>query len=329
MKKILFILLILPAAYTHGQYRPQHTQYLLNNYLLNPAITGIEEYVDTQVGYRRQWTSVEGAPQTLHFTIHGPIGGRGNYEGLNEMPTSRRNLPSRTNAYRRPRGHHGLGGQITVDRIGPFERNELQLSYAYHLPVARLVTVSAGLAGGWTQHRLNPNEVRLTNPDDPAVLTEAQDSGNPLLSLGLWAYGPRAYLGASLTQVFRPGNQPEEVARESMLHTYVTAGYWLEVSPQLALQPSALLRLSEGSPVAYDVTLRAILQQRVWIGTAYHSSREVSVLAGFHINELLSIGYAYDTSTGRFSQYSDGSHEVVLNFRLANRARDFCPQQLW
>ncbi len=327
MNKLFIILALLVSTGVQAQYRPQHTQYLLNNYLLNPAITGIEEYVDVQMGYRRQWTTVEGAPQTLHLTVHGPLGGKSNYEGLNELPTNRR-LPSRSNDYYRPKAHHGLGGVIMADRVGPFERNEVQLSYAYHLPIARNTTLSAGLAGGWAQHRLNPNEAILTNPDDPVVLGGQQNVSKPLLSLGMWAYGPSAYVGASMTQVFGAEDESGTMS-EGMWHTYVTAGYWLELSSQLALQPSALLRISQGQPVAYDASARLILQQRIWVGAAYRSSQEVSVLAGLHINELLSVGYAYDTGTGDFARYTHGSHEVILNVRLSNRQKDFCPQYLW
>ena len=329
MKKILYFLLTIASLPVFGQFRPQHTQYLLNNYLLNPAITGIEEYVDVQTGYRSQWTSVEGAPQTLHLSVHAPVSGTGRYQGLNEVPAKDQTQRTRTNRYRRQHGHHGLGGTLMADQVGPFARKEVQLSYAYHLPVSRSTTLSAGLAGGWMQQRLNEGQLVLTDPDDPTVLSGGQNSGKPLLSLGLWAYGPKAYVGASVTQVFRAANQPEVVADARMLHAYVTTGYRLELSPWLALQPAALLRLSQQSPVAYDVSLRAIWNQRMWIGAAYRSSQEVSVLAGLHVNELLSIAYAYDTSTGRFSQYSSGSHEVVLNLRLLNRRKDLCPQQLW
>ena len=329
MKKALYLLLTIIALPAFGQFRPQHTQYLLNNYLLNPAITGIEEYVDVQTGYRSQWTAVEGAPQTLHLSIHAPVSGSGRYQGLNAVPTKDNNKPVPTNRYRRNHGHHGLGGTLMADQVGPFARKEVQLSYAYHLPVSRNTTLSAGLAGGYLQQRISESQLILTDPDDPTILSGGQRSGKPLLSLGLWAYGPKAYVGASATQVFRATNQPDGVADPRMLHAYVTAGYRLELSPGLALQPSALLRLSQRGPVTYDVSLRAIWNQRMWFGAAYRSSQEVSVLAGFHINELLSVAYAYDTSTGRFSRYSSGSHEVVLNLRLLNRRKDLCPQQLW
>lgn len=329
MKKLLLILLTLPLAQAFAQYRPQHTQYLLNNYLINPAITGIEEYVDVQTGFRSQWNGVEGGPRTLQLSVHGAVSGNGRYPGLNQASVDNDAPLSRVNTYRRPRAHHGLGGTLMSDRVGAFARQEIQLSYAYHLPVSRTTTVSMGVAGGWLQQRFNEGEAILTNPDDPALRAGLHNFGRPLLSVGVWAYGAKAYLGASFMQVMRSPNAPEATAGDVHRHAYVTAGYRLALSRQLALQPSALLRLSQQNPLAYDVSLRAILQQRVWLGVAYRSSQEVSVLAGFHMNELLSVGYAYDTSTGRFSRYSSGSHEVVLNLRLANRRRDLCPQQLW
>lgn len=31
---------------------------------MNPAISGIDNYIDAKVGYRNQWVGLEGAPQS-------------------------------------------------------------------------------------------------------------------------------------------------------------------------------------------------------------------------------------------------------------------------
>ena len=47
---------------------------ILNNYILNPAVAGIENYKDVKLSYRNQWAGIDGAPVTTYFSIHGPIG---------------------------------------------------------------------------------------------------------------------------------------------------------------------------------------------------------------------------------------------------------------
>ena len=57
-----------------AQAKPSYTQYILNNYILNPAVTGIENYTDIKLSNRNQWTGINGAPVTTYLTMHGPIG---------------------------------------------------------------------------------------------------------------------------------------------------------------------------------------------------------------------------------------------------------------
>src|SRR5688572_15485385 len=57
-----------------AQQRSHYTQYILNNYILNPALSGIENYTDVKVSARDQWVGINGAPRTAYFTIHTPIG---------------------------------------------------------------------------------------------------------------------------------------------------------------------------------------------------------------------------------------------------------------
>src|SRR5688572_33395546 len=75
MKKIIFVLLGTCAlAVAYPQAKPSYTQYVLNNYILNPGVTGIENYTDVKISSRNQWTGINGAPVTNYFSIHGPIG---------------------------------------------------------------------------------------------------------------------------------------------------------------------------------------------------------------------------------------------------------------
>src|SRR6266446_5036057 len=75
MKRFLIIsFLLIEGISLIAQQRPHYTQYILNNYILNPAISGIENYTDLKLSARNQWVGLDGAPQTFYLTIHGPLG---------------------------------------------------------------------------------------------------------------------------------------------------------------------------------------------------------------------------------------------------------------
>ena len=73
-QKFLIVFLFFAGIEGWGQQRPHYTQYILNNYILNPALSGIENYVDVKFSVRDQWVGLSGAPKTTYFSIQGPIG---------------------------------------------------------------------------------------------------------------------------------------------------------------------------------------------------------------------------------------------------------------
>ena len=75
MKKTWFLYcLCLSVQLAFAQQRPHYTQYILNNYILNPALSGIENYTDLKISGRDQWVGLNGAPQTAYISLHSPIG---------------------------------------------------------------------------------------------------------------------------------------------------------------------------------------------------------------------------------------------------------------
>src|ERR1051325_5228707 len=74
MKTIITGWLLLVGCALHAQQKPHYTQYILNQYIVNPALTGIENYTDIKVSHRHQWVGVQDAPVTTYLTAHTPIG---------------------------------------------------------------------------------------------------------------------------------------------------------------------------------------------------------------------------------------------------------------
>src|SRR5688572_19773406 len=60
MKKIFTSVLFFVAATAYSQVNSPWTQYYQTPYMQNPALSGIENYTDIKIGYKRQWTSFDG-----------------------------------------------------------------------------------------------------------------------------------------------------------------------------------------------------------------------------------------------------------------------------
>src|ERR1035437_3957230 len=68
-----FLLLMNSVVVTNAQQRPYYTQYIMNNYIINPAVAGIENYWDVKASHRMQWVGLQDAPVTTYLTFHGPL----------------------------------------------------------------------------------------------------------------------------------------------------------------------------------------------------------------------------------------------------------------
>ncbi|MEQ1676831.1 MAG: PorP/SprF family type IX secretion system membrane protein, partial [Chitinophagaceae bacterium] len=151
-RSLLFLVCAVSMLQGKTQQRPHYTQYILNPYILNPALTGVENYTDLKVSTRDQWVGLNGAPKTSYLTIHAPIGKNDyrtsatSYQVPGENPRGRYYWENYTAA----EPHHGIGMTLVNDRTGSFNRFTANLSYAYHLGLTPTTNLSAGFAAGIT-----------------------------------------------------------------------------------------------------------------------------------------------------------------------------------
>ncbi|MEJ7610023.1 MAG: type IX secretion system membrane protein PorP/SprF, partial [Ferruginibacter sp.] len=134
MKQFFTVLIcILSVAFVNGQAKPAYSQYILNNYILNPGLTGIENYTDIKLSLRKQWTSIPGAPETGYISLQAPIGksdyrtSSTSFEVPGENPRGRQYWEE----YTAPEPHHGIGFYAMNDKAGYINRWTISGSYAY------------------------------------------------------------------------------------------------------------------------------------------------------------------------------------------------------
>lgn len=313
-----------------AQQRPQHTQYVLNNYLTNPAVGGIESYTDVRTSYRSQWVGVEGAPRTVYASIHGSIGPSGSSSSKNTVPN--RNGFGRRSSFKKAMPHQGFGAVIQVDRAGLLKASTLNGSYSYHLPLTGYFTLSSGISAGITQYNVDMMAANPVNTNDPYLATADLNRTKLDLGLGLWLYTPDFYVGISGAQLVKSkidagtGDTP---SLAMMPHFYSTAGVRFQPSRDLALIPSIMAKMTATASPSVDLNLRALYNQQVWGGVSYRFGDAWAAMAGVNLNYLIDIGYSYEMPASTVRQVSVGSHEVVLGIKLSNRRKVICPQWVW
>ena len=207
-KFVIYCLCFLMVGNVFAQQQPYYTQYILNNFILNPALAGIENYWDTKVSYRNQWVGLRGAPTTLYLTVNAPLG-KTEYDY--ETPVTVSDLQAKNLGakqfwmeYTAPPAHSGVGLTILNDKTGPLSRIAAYASYAYHLPVGVKTSLSFGLSLGVQEVNVDVTSVDFgqDNPIDPAALGSGYlNKLEPDVNAGLWLSNKSFFVGLSALQI--------------------------------------------------------------------------------------------------------------------------------
>ena len=281
------------GAVCYGQQRPIHSLYMFDPLLINPAYAGTQVQLSGTAIYRNQWVNFPGAPKTFTASAH--------------------------SGFRMARV--GVGFLATNDQIGIHTENSLYMMYSYKIPLAKFdhrYTVSFGIQGGFNNlksdfTRLNPRDVT----DPFSSLVERTMSWN--FGTGVYLRTPKFYAGFSIPYILNnkvvDQRELSSIARQSRYY-YLTGGYTHRVSESFKLVPSALIRIQETAPLSFDANLVAVLHDVVGLGASYRLDDSFVGLFELQINENFHVGYAYDFTISDIRLYSNGTHELMINYRI-------------
>lgn len=341
MKKVACTLITcLSVLMVLGQQKPQYTQYILNNYIINPALSGIYNYTDVKFSYRSQWAGLKGAPITDYFSIQGPIGKK----DYKTTPTSFQ-VPGENprgtyywQDYTASRPHHGVGLVILNDKTGLYNRFSADASYAYHMGLSPQVNLAIGFAAGITNISYDLSRVNFADPNDPVVRGGSSNTLNtirPDLSAGLWLYSTRYFVGVSAQQIIPQqytfsGKTTLENAT-LIPHLFATAGYGVQLNDEIRIIPSVMFKYVQGTPTTpqFDVNIKFQYRDLLWTGCSYRYQDGYSGMVGFNIGNTFNIGYAYDFTTSRLNTFSGGTHEIIIGLLIGNHYSSRCPAPPW
>jgi type IX secretion system PorP/SprF family membrane protein len=322
-----------------AQQRPYYTQYIMNNYIINPAVAGIENYWDVKASHRMQWVGLQDAPVTTYLTIHGPLK-KSNYD--RESPTTfrARGENPRGEAYWRDYTaadpHAGVGLTIINDKTGPLNRFAAYGTYAYHIGLSPKTNLSAGVSVGMTNISLDASKLDFgTITVDPAVGSSGVINRlKPDVSAGLWLYSKDYFVGLSAQQIIPQNisfsdNTVSLTGGKLIPHLFLSAGYRMQLSDDVSFLPSMLIRYISPLPVGYDLNAKFQYQDIMWLGASYRYNDGFAAMLGVNLNHSINIGYSYDIQTSKLNTVSKGTHEILIGFLLGNKWGDWCPRNLW
>lgn len=335
---VFTIVLLIQFQNLSAQQRPHYTQYVLNNYILNPALSGIENYTDLKLSHRHQWAGIDGAPVTTYLTIHGALGKKDyrttatSFEVPGENPRGKAYWES----YTAPEPHHGIGLQVVNDKTGPLNRFSAQATYAYHIGLTPRTSLAAGVGAGIANTSLNRSKLNFGNTViDPAVYNSGElNNMKPELSAGLWLYSAEYFVGLSAQQVvpqpLRFSESTVSVDKGRLVpHLFFTTGYRFFLTDDVSALPSVMFKYVQPAPVQVDLNMKFQYRDLLWAGAGIRMKDGVNAMVGMNISNTFHVGYAYDYTTSRLNTVSRGTHEILIGFLIGNKFGDLCPRNVW
>ncbi len=294
MKK-LFILSILSIATltVRAQQRPVHSLYMFDPLLINPAYAGTQVQLSATTIYRNQWVNFPGAPKTFTASAH--------------------------SGFRKARV--GVGFLASNDQIGIHRENTLYFMYSYRIPFSKYNKnsyVSFGLQGGFNNLKSDFSILNPKDQNDPfASLVERNMTWN--FGSGIFLKHKSFYAGLSVPYILNNQVINAEVfssTAQQYRYYYLNSGFTKKIAPDVKLMPSALIRIQESAPLSLDLNLMTVLYDAVGFGLSYRLGDSVVGLFELQINENFHAGYAYDFTLSDISRFSNGTHEIMINYRI-------------
>jgi type IX secretion system PorP/SprF family membrane protein len=345
MKKTLILsIVVLICVGGFAQQRPHYTQYILNNYILNPALSGIENYTDVKMSVRDQWVGLNGAPRTAYITIQGPIG-KSDYRTSAtsfDVPGENPRGKAYWESYTAAEPHHGIGFTMVNDRTGSFNRLTAYATYAYHIGLNATTNLAGGFGLGISRIGLDKSKTDFGggDPSDPAAGAAASGYLNkirPEVNAGLWLYSRDYFVGLAAQQIVPQKltfvDDAAAVTTGKLIpHVFLTAGYRFLLNDDVNAIPSIMLKYVNGSSDnGFQVETNVKLQYRdkIWVGASYRYQDGYAAMLGINVSNTFNIGYAYDFTTTKLNTVSNGTHEFMLGFLLGNKYSGACPRCNW
>jgi type IX secretion system PorP/SprF family membrane protein len=298
MKKILLPLIAISFnLMVKAQQIPIYSQYYWNDFIINPAFTGIKNSQRIQLGYRNQWSGFQGAPKTLN------LGGHTNIRNTNM----------------------GIGGVLfSDDQGGAIKQNGIMLNYSYNLKINNESGLNFGIAGILNQYGYDGSSVQNINPD--ATLQTGVNQTSPDLNFGMvYHLKNRLYVGIAVNQLVQSRlkklNQFNFSENQLIRHYNLTASYHMYLNQKINLEPYVLLRSAMIKAPQIELGTKISYNNFVFGALSYRGRESVIGMLGANYKNFI-VAYSYDLNLSEIRNYSNGSHEILLAYQFKGKDKN-------
>ena len=293
MRQLYIFYCFLITQFVFSQQLPLSSQLFLNKQMINPSFVGQSNQSNFQAGYRTQWVGFNGTPRTILVGGQGVLGN----------------------------GKYGLGGYLYNDFAGnSITTTGIQIPLACHFQLNDQQQISIGISPIIGQYSMNLLNQTPISTNDPALLNGNINQFYADLNLGIsyelnskltLGFGTQQMLQSKLSKFNFTQLDSNRLARQFNMF----ASYLILKTDKISIEPQVFVKSILTTPMQFDFGVKFNLLNQIGFGLYYRSSDALYALFGYD-GKKFAVYYSYDYSLSNLRNYSSGSHEVTLIFKL-------------
>lgn len=293
MKKIIPVLMLMGAiASNHqsfGQLNPFGASYFQNQFLINPAMAGIDKNLKINLGYRREWNAIPDGPTNQYLT--------GEYGMSNKM---------------------NIGLNVNNDKAGVLRSTSVMAAYSYYVPLnEKDRKLHLGLSAGVVNRSLD-NKTLNGDVDDMSLANAKGTHFDGGLGLA-YSDSRLTVQGAFPNMVTYFGKNEKDVVTRTTF--FAAASYKIPLNKEntVKLEPKVAYRGVKGFDNIIDVGANVSFSDYLNFFGMYHTSKNVTLGAGLTVKSKLTLMAIYTTSPPTLNDYTSGNFEIGIGLSLWNK----------
>ncbi len=294
MKKLLIILTLLLTGVTiYSQQIPLSENYFFDKYTLSPSYAGNYNAKYLFMGYRSDWSGIDGGPRTLRIS----------YNDL---------FPFMENA--------GYGGKIVYDKAGIFSQLYILGSYSYNLQINQDHHIMFGLSAGFYKNRLNLLDY-YNDPNytiDPSLISQDVKSKLKFMSdfSAVWSWmGAEAGFMFSNISFGDASYTDVDLKYNPLANFQFHATYLYNINNNWDVAPLVILRGGKYIRSQFELASQVIYLKRFSGSLVFRDPGILGFGIGANIDKGLKIAYNFNFATnvtlGAFN-----NHEISIGFNI-------------
>lgn len=285
------VALLVVSKQAKCQQDPMYSQHVFDLMAINPAFCGVLNSINTTAANRIQFSGFEGAPVTQKLTFNLPIQSK----------------------------YMGVGLRAYNDKLGFQRSTGLMGVYSYHIGVGK-AKLSFGVEGGFMNAAIDMSGAIVNEDGDQAISYVKDGVLLPDATFGMEYFARYIYFGASIYHLmgnrFRYDANNRFIQSQLARHYLFNGGFVIPLGEKSNLQPFFFSKFAQGSPMQTEFGLNLNLFDVFAIACSYRLKDGVNFLARFKYKQRYVFGYSYDYTLSALATYSNGSHEIMLAYRI-------------